>query len=97
MLFEILESNDDTADMVDLTKYLLNKATDSDRFGDIDPDELFKIFDTTNFTNIGSSSGRNVSIKGCKITRDEFISAVKNYRSDTDYQTYLAANAEKFL
>ena len=95
-LFEMLKSNDDTADMVDLTKYLLNKATDSDRFGDIDPDDLFKIFDTTNFTNMGSSSGRNVSIKGCKITRDEFISAVKNYRNDTDYQTYLAANAENF-
>ncbi len=95
-LFEILESNDDTADMVDLTKYLLNQATESNMFGDIDPDELFKIFDSTGFSNIGSSSGRNVSIKGCKITREEFISAVKSYRSDSDYQTYLASNAEDF-
>ena len=53
-LFEILEINEDTANMVDLTKFLLNSALDSDRFGDISWDDLEEMFYPSSMTSFGS-------------------------------------------
>lgn len=64
-LFEILENSPDTKDMVDLTKYLLYKATDTDYgvtefdFGIFDPKnfkELNNIYDTT--SNLEGTAGQ---------------------------------------
>lgn len=51
-LFEILESNDDTANMVDLTKYLLNSALGSKKFDDND----FKFDEYENNVFVDSTS-----------------------------------------
>lgn len=50
-LFEILERNDSTKDMVDLMKYLLYKAT-GENYGVTEYD--FSIFDLQEFTSLGS-------------------------------------------
>lgn len=50
-LFEALESNNNTKDMVDLTKYLLYKITNSD-YGVKEFD--FNIFDPKNFKKVGN-------------------------------------------
>lgn len=50
-LFEILKSNQKTVDMVDLTKYLLYKATGKD-YGVTEYD--FSVFDPKNFTSVTS-------------------------------------------
>ena len=54
-LFEILESNESTAEMVDLTKYLLYKATGT-KYDGIDSFD-FSIFDPKNFKKAKKSSG----------------------------------------
>ena len=54
MLFEILESNQDTVDLVDLTKYLFYEATGID-YGVTDYD--FDIFDPENFRVVESFYG----------------------------------------
>ena len=48
-LFEILETNDSTANMLDLTKYLLYKTTGSD-YGITEFD--FAVFEPSNFTDV---------------------------------------------
>lgn len=50
-LFELLESNPDTNNMIDLTKYLLYAVTGEDTYGISDYD--FSEFDTSGFTDIG--------------------------------------------
>lgn len=52
-LIEILESNPDTVNMVDLTKYLLYVVTERDDYGITDYD--FSVFDSAGFTDVGSS------------------------------------------
>ena len=53
-LFEILETNESTADMVDLVKYLLYKAT-GNKYGVTEFD--FSIFDASSFSLVGDLSG----------------------------------------
>lgn len=43
-LFELLETNPDTKDMVDITRFLLNKVTDSTRFGEYDESLLDSLY-----------------------------------------------------
>ena len=43
-LFNLLESNPDTVNMVEITRYLLNKVTDSDKFGEIDDTLLESLY-----------------------------------------------------
>lgn len=52
-LFQLLESDESTSNMVDLTKYLLNKVTESNRFGNVD----FKLpeYDNSEFSSISTS------------------------------------------
>ena len=74
-LFEILESNDRTVDMVDLTKYLLYKATGKD-YGVTEYD--FSTFDPNNFKSVSSTNG-TLSVTTTNLTREEFIAAVQGY------------------
>lgn len=83
-LFEILESNDDTKNMVDLTKYLLYKASGID-YGV--KDYSFSIYESTNFSSISSFSSN--------ILFDYLASwesgALWNYiRGNSEYSTYVA-------
>lgn len=59
-LFEILEQNTDTANMVDLTKYLLYKATGKD-FGVKEFD--FSAYDDNDFTEVTGYSSGNVLVE----------------------------------
>lgn len=60
-LYEILQSSSKTVDMIDLTKYLLYKATGKD-LGVTEYD--FSVFDPKNFTNVSLSiTGGNVQEK----------------------------------
>lgn len=60
-LFEILETNKSTAEMVDLTKYLLYKATGKD-YGKTEFD--FSIYDPENFMILNAESGGTSGIEG---------------------------------
>lgn len=60
-LFEILENSDDTADMVDLTKYLLYKATERD-YGVTEFD--FSAFEPKNFKKLGEQYGGVSNLEG---------------------------------
>lgn len=60
-LFEILEKNDSTAGMVDLTKYLLYRATGSERWGVLEFD--FSIFDPENFSSVDGIAGNTIEEK----------------------------------
>lgn len=57
-LIDILAGNESTADMVDLTKYLLYKASGNSQYWDPDTPFDFSIFDPDNFaSNSGGTSG----------------------------------------
>lgn len=60
-LFEILENSDDTKDMIDLTKYLMYKATERS-FGVEEFD--FSAFDPKNFKKLGSQYGGTSNLEG---------------------------------
>ena len=99
-LCEALEKSDKTSNMIDLTKYLLSKALHTDKYGEIDPEELFNLFKPAAFKSVGSkngsSSGNGVSIQGCTLTKEEFISRAGSYMDRADYQTYLVEHADEF-
>lgn len=71
-LFEILETNESTADMLDLTKYLLYKATGKD-YGVTEYD--FSEYDGKSFTDISGDYG-DWDGKG---SNEDFIKAVAPY------------------
>jgi len=52
-LFELLETNPDTKDMVDLTKYLLYKLVGKDKYGIKNYD--FSVFESDGFYNVGGA------------------------------------------
>ncbi len=56
-LFEILENNDDTKDMVDLTNYLLYKLVGHGFGEDLDPENIFSAYEPSNFEDISGSTG----------------------------------------
>lgn len=60
-LFEILENSQNTEDMVDLTRYLLYKATDMD-FGKTEFD--FGVFDPKNFKDLNNLIGGTSNLDG---------------------------------
>lgn len=72
-LFKILGNNDDTKDMIDLTKYLLYKATGTS-FGVTEFD--FNVF---NMTPVTGSMGGILSITSTTFTKEEFVSKVQSY------------------
>lgn len=74
-LFDLLEGNEKTADLVDLTKYLFYKATGRD-YGVTEFD--FNVFVFNGVT--GASGGLGLlSITTTTFTREEFIAAVQSY------------------
>lgn len=74
-LFELLETNDSTKDLLDLTKYLLYKATGID-LGVTEFD--FGVYGLKSVS--GASGGLGLlNITSTTLTREEFVSAVQSY------------------
>ena len=61
-LFEILEKNEDTKDMIDLTKYLFYKITGRD-YGFTDFDEVWNAFRQESFNSVGGIYGGSIEEK----------------------------------
>ncbi len=75
-LFDLLEGNDKTADtMVDITKYLLFKASGNSKYWDPDKPFDFSIYDPESFTNIDGNYG---DWDGTG-SQEDFIKAVAPY------------------
>ena len=81
-LFEILEDNPDTADMVDLTRYLMYCATGTS-FGVTEFD--FSIFDEENFSSMGSSA-----VSGSKIAE-----LLKSYENES-LRRYMSGESDDY-
>lgn len=74
LLFQMLQQNDDTNNMVDLTKYLLYKVTGDD-YGVTEYD--FSEYESTNFNSVTASG--DISLTTTIFTKEEFIEALKAY------------------
>lgn len=79
-LYEILENNVKTADMVDLTKYLFYKAT-GQNYGVTEPDSSF--FDPSDFSGISTGSEGGLSLTTTMFTKEEFKQAMQVYYDKT--------------
>lgn len=93
-LFEIMEENPKTVNMIDLTKYLLYKATGKDygvkNFEDIDFSAYLEL------ENVGCISS-TISPFGISLTREEFIKAVESYKAgNSDYYQRMVLYAADF-
>ena len=55
-LFSSFEKDEDTADMIDLTKYLFNVQTNSNKYGDINEDDILDWIEKASFTSVSGSS-----------------------------------------
>lgn len=86
-LFEIMENNEKTKDLVELTKYLLYKATNKD-------------YGVTNLNGINlvdwpeEDEKQVFSITGSTMTKEEFLETIKKYAGSENYKKYLVNNAE---
>ena len=74
-LFDLIKENEKTVDMLDITKYLLYKASGKD-YGVTEFD--FSVFDPANFKTVSGINGR-LSVTTTNLTREEFIAAVQGY------------------
>ncbi len=83
-LFEILENNQDTANMVDLTRYLLYKATGED-FGVTELDESFF---KPGFQGITTGAEGGLSLTTTMFTKEEFRQAMQAYYDSTNNQDF---------
>lgn len=83
-LFGIIENNESTADMLDLIKYLLYKATGRD-YGVTEFD--FSAFDARYFNTIGGAEG-GLSLTTTMFTKDVFKQALQAYYDKTGNQNF---------
>lgn len=82
-LFDILENSDKTANMLDLTKYLLYKATGKD-LGVTEFD--FSIYDAASFS--GATGGGSISLSETQFTKEVFKEALQAYYDKTRNQSF---------
>lgn len=91
-LIGLLEMCSETEMHEEYMKYCWNKYFGEDVY-DVDVDKILDYFNTDVMTNFGSSYGA-ISINECNLTKEEFISCVENYRTDSIYQEKFAKYAE---
>lgn len=89
-LFDMMKSSQETADMIDLMKYLLYKATGVDLGVTSLEQSLFGIKKLTSMY-----AGGGINVNKTSISREDFIECIKNYRSDSGYQTRFAQYADR--
>lgn len=90
-LFEILENNPDTINMIDLTKYLLNKVLEKDKF---DTNFSFDEYEKNSFVSVGAVGG-SLSLVTPNLEKDKFVEAMKAYAGknanfDSNFLPYAA-------
>lgn len=90
-LFEILENNPDTINMVDLTKYLFNKVLGKEKF---DTNFSFDEYGNNSFVSVGAVGG-SLSLVSPNLEKDKFVEALnaysgKNANFDTNFLPYAA-------
>lgn len=74
-LYKVLEKNTETVGMIDLTKYLIYKATD--RSYGVKEYDFESIYDISKFNSISSTG--NISLTTSQFTKEVFIEALENY------------------
>ena len=84
-LYEILEKNDATKNMVDLTKYLFYKVTGRN-YGVTSSDPSF--FDPSDFSGISTGSEGGLSLTTTMFTKEEFKQAMQAYYDKTGNQDF---------
>ena len=84
-LYEILESNEKTADMVDLTKYLLYKATGTD-YGVKEYD--FNVYEPSDFEEITTGTEGGLSLSTTKFDKATFKKALQEYYNKTKNEDF---------
>lgn len=93
-LFQILAKNPKTANMVDMTKYLLYKATGID-YGFMTYD--FSQYENNDFNSI-NYGGTDISLTTSVLDKETFIQALQDYYSQTQnknfYQNFLSRAGE---
>lgn len=95
-LWDYIRENEDTANLEEILRYLLNIATKSEMFGKIeDIDEIFNALEPK-MQKFGSVSGA-VSPFGTDMPKEDFVLAAQNYNKNTEYyQRNLASIAGEF-
>lgn len=83
-LIELLELHSNTQMHEQLMRYYWNKYLGQDMY-DVNLEGLLDFFNTNVVTTFGSSYG-TISVNGCNITREDFISCVENYNTSLGYQ-----------
>ncbi|CDD37502.1 membrane protein [Clostridium sp. CAG:356] len=79
-LFEIIENNESTVDMLDLVKYLLYKATNRS-YGVTEYD--FSEFDPKTFKKFSTGEGGGMSLTTTMFTKEVFKQALQEYYNKT--------------
>lgn len=86
-LFKYLEDDEETANMVDLMKYILNKATNSEDYGkNLEFENIWaEMFAMKNATN-----GADISLTTSMFTKGIFVQAVESYKhKDANISAFL--------
>lgn len=74
-LFDLLEENPDTVNMIDLTKYLFNKVLGRDEF---DTNFSFDEYEKNSFVSVGAVGG-SLSLTTPNLDKEKFVEAMKAY------------------
>lgn len=86
-LFDYLENDEETANMVDLMKYILNRATNSESYGNnLEFDDIW----TNMFVMKNAKNGADISLTTSMFTKGIFVQAVENYKhKNANFSTFL--------
>lgn len=90
-LWELLENNPDTVNMIDLTKYLLNKVLGKNKF---DTNFKFDEYGNNSFVSVGAVGG-SLSLVTPNLDKGKFVEAMnayagKNANFDSNFLPYVA-------
>ena len=86
-LFTLLERQEDTVNMVDLTKYLLYRATGQNTSFGVD-EFNYSEYAPEDFNQMSSSSGSGLSLTTTMFSRDVFLQAMQAYYDKTGNQAF---------
>ena len=86
-LFSIIENNERTVNLLNLTKYLIFKAT-GDPYGVLEYDYSEYSLETFNSVSVGQ-----IPLYTPVLSRDDFIAAMQAYTYNNSYETNFKANA----
>ena len=77
-LYDALESNEDTKNMVDITKYLIGRAKGDDENREVFLAAMEKLA-VYNMTQVGEGLGGLLSITSTTFTKEQFVQSVQSY------------------